>query len=294
MSAGLQILHLEDSEADGQFIALALMEHGLEVAMNRVWTPETFIAGLEEGGMDLIISDFSLPGFDGLAALELAREKRPEVPFLFVSGTLGEEVAIDALKSGASDYVFKHRLLRLGPAVERAVAEADRRRELQRVEQAMIQSEHKYRQLFDCLGEAALLADAKSGRVLDTNRQGEILLLRSRAKILGLKIDQLLAPKTLEEYRQRLVESGKSEGRVVFEGEIFAQEDLATPVSISATPIMLYDRRLILGLFRDISRERAAEAEIRTLRQRVKEGVGGNGAHAPVEAKGECFTRPSA
>jgi len=285
MSAELQILHLEDSEADGQFIHLALMEHGLRVAMQRVWTPETFIAGLEEGGMDLIISDFSLPGFDGLAALELAREKRPEVPFIFVSGTLGEEVAIDALKSGASDYVFKHRLLRLGSAVERAVADADRRRELQRVEQAMVQSEHKYRQLFDCLGEAALLTDAKSGRVLDTNRQAENLLLRPRAKILGTKIEQLLSPKTLEQYRQRLVDSGKNEGRVVFEGEIFVQEGLATPVSISATPIVLHDRRLILGLFRDVSREHAAEAEIRELRQRVKEGVGGNGEHLRAESR---------
>ncbi len=220
MNTGLYILHLEDSEADAELIEAMLRKQEIDCEIERVDTREDFVAGLDRDRLDLILSDFSIPGFDGLSALALAREKRPTVPFIFVSGTLGEEVALDALKSGATDYVLKHRLPRLGPAVSRAIADAEERLALERAEIAMAQSEFKYRHLFECLSEAALLAHAGSGRVLDTNRQAEILFGRTRAEIVGLNIDRLLEPATLTEYQVRLVQSGVPSDRVVFDGEI--------------------------------------------------------------------------
>ena len=163
MNLELNILHLEDDD-DAYLIAVALrLGMASTCQVEQVQTREDFVAALEHPAIDLILSDFSLPSFDGLTALELARGKRPDVPFIFVSGTMGEEVAINALQCGASDYVFKHRLPRLAPAVQRAIADAEKQRELQRTEQAMIQSEYKYRQLFECLGEAVLLAEVKTG-----------------------------------------------------------------------------------------------------------------------------------
>src|SRR5208282_4097939 len=97
----------------------------------------------------------------------------PEIPFVFVSATIGEDTAIQALKNGAIDYVFKHRLARLIPAMERALHEAADRAESQRAEKAMRESEHKYREVFEHLGEAAFLADAASGKIIDTNRCAE-------------------------------------------------------------------------------------------------------------------------
>jgi signal transduction histidine kinase len=98
----------------------------------RVQSRDAFSAALEEGTVDLILADYALPGSDGFWALGLARELRPGVPFIFVSGTLGEEVAIESMKSGATDYVLKHRLERLLPAVRRAIREAEERRQRER------------------------------------------------------------------------------------------------------------------------------------------------------------------
>jgi PAS domain S-box-containing protein len=269
MNLDLRILHLEDTEADGELIIATLESQGIACDVLRVDTRDAFVAALDEGGMDIILSDFSLPTFDGIAGLKLAQEKRPEVPFIFVSGTLGEEIAIDALQCGASDYVFKHRLPRLAPAIRRAIADAEKRQELLRAEMAMIQSEYKYRQLFDCLGEAALLADAQSGRILDTNRQAESLLGRTRAEILGTNIEQLLMPATLAEYRERLVGSEISPERVLFDGQIRSMEGSTIPVAVSATPIVIYERRLILALYRDITERLRTAAEIQDLKAQL-------------------------
>src|ERR1039457_2817496 len=99
---------------------------------------DDFVAALEHGGIDLILSDFSLPAFDGLSALEMVRTKWPAIPLILVSGTLGEERAIDSLKSGATDYVLKERLARLVPAVHRAMREVEERAQSRRLEQEMV------------------------------------------------------------------------------------------------------------------------------------------------------------
>jgi len=267
----LSILHLEDNENDAELIAAMLERQGIACQIERVQTREEFLAALERGGFDLILSDFSLPAFNGLAGLELAREKQPDIPFLFVSGTLGEDVAIEALKSGATDYVLKERLGRLAPAVRRAVEDARERLALRRAEDAMIQSEHKYRHLFECLSEAALLADAAGGRVIDTNRQAEILFGWPRSAIVGSNVARLLSPETLAEYRRNFTNSSSGGERVVFEGEILTQDARNIPVSVSATPILIHGRRLVLALYRDVSDRKQAEAEIQRLRAMLAE-----------------------
>src|SRR5687768_6768236 len=105
MKPKLSVLHLEDNAHDAEFIRVALKQEGIVCDLERVETRNQFLEAVERGGFDLILSDFSLPGFDGLTALSISREKSPAVPFVFVSGTLGEEVAIDSLKCGATDYV---------------------------------------------------------------------------------------------------------------------------------------------------------------------------------------------
>ena len=120
----VRVLYLEDSEADAALVEALLVEGGIAYTLTRVETPEAFAAALEAGGFHLILSDNALPSYDGLSALAHARERCPEVPFIFVSGTLGEETAIESLKAGATDYVLKERLSRLVPAVRRALAEA--------------------------------------------------------------------------------------------------------------------------------------------------------------------------
>ena len=133
----LRILLLEDSPAHVELVERVLREGGLECAMARVDTEEGFRNQLEQRPPDLILSDYALPAFDGLAALEIAKKKAPDVPYIFVTGTLGEELAIETLKNGATDYVLKSRLSRLVPAVRRALREAGERRERKLAEERL-------------------------------------------------------------------------------------------------------------------------------------------------------------
>jgi signal transduction histidine kinase len=128
----LRFLILEDNLSDAELIGSRLSEGGIGCELVRVQSRDAFTATLKEGRVDLILADHALPGSDGFWALGLARELRPGVPFIFVSGTLGEEIAIESMKSGATDYVLKHRLERLLPAVRRAIREAEERRQRER------------------------------------------------------------------------------------------------------------------------------------------------------------------
>src|SRR5690242_18579953 len=124
----LKILLLEDTQTDAELAIRELKRAGMDVATRRVEDAANFERELATFAPDVILSDFSLPQFDGLAALGLAQRLSPHTPFIFVSGTIGEETAIDSLRQGATDYVLKTNLARLGNAVRRAVQEAVDRR----------------------------------------------------------------------------------------------------------------------------------------------------------------------
>lgn len=146
MTSPLRVLHLEDNPIDADLIAATLTDGGIPCTVRRVDERSAFVAALKEGQIDLILADYSLPGFDGITALTLARQLRPEVPFLFVSATLGEELAIDTMHRGATDYILKQRLGRLVPSVQRALRELQDRTERKRAEEALRQSEKQFRQ----------------------------------------------------------------------------------------------------------------------------------------------------
>ena len=147
MERALRILILEDLPSDAELMVYELRQAEIAHAYRRVADREHFVAALAEDWPDLILSDFHLPNFDGLEALTLAQATCPDTPFIFVSGVMGEEVAIDALKRGATDYVLKDRLSRLAPAVQRALREAEERRERRQAEAALKASEEQYRLL---------------------------------------------------------------------------------------------------------------------------------------------------
>jgi DNA-binding NtrC family response regulator len=133
----LRILILEDVAAHAELMEHELRKAELLFSARRVATRDAFLAALGEFNSDLILADYSLPAFDGAAALRIAREQCPAVPFVFVSGALGEELAIETLKQGATDYVLKQRLERLAPAVRRALREAEERAARQQAEAAL-------------------------------------------------------------------------------------------------------------------------------------------------------------
>ncbi|HLB25473.1 MAG TPA: response regulator, partial [Nitrospirota bacterium] len=127
MKKPLRILHLEDNALDAELVESALSADGIECEVTKVMTREDYRSALEACGFDLVLADFALPSFDGMSALEMASRTCLEVPYIFVSGSMGEEVAVESLKKGAVDYVLKTNLSRLAPAVRRALREADDR-----------------------------------------------------------------------------------------------------------------------------------------------------------------------
>src|SRR5947207_2989988 len=141
MNFPLRVLHLEDDARDTELVQAALEGEGIQSELTRVEREEDSLAALKRESLDLILADYTLPSFDGLSALRIAQQHLPDVPFIFVSGTLGEDVAIEALKTGATDYVLKTRLARLGPAVTRALGEACEKAERARAETALRRSE---------------------------------------------------------------------------------------------------------------------------------------------------------
>jgi diguanylate cyclase (GGDEF)-like protein/PAS domain S-box-containing protein len=131
----LRILSIEDNQDDFELIRARLHHERIECDLIRVETKADCISALKMGNLDLILSDYLLPSFDGSSALEIAKETCPEVPFIFVSGAIGEESAIESLKQGATDYVLKDRLSRLAPAIKRAINEAEERAKRRQAEE---------------------------------------------------------------------------------------------------------------------------------------------------------------
>jgi DNA-binding NtrC family response regulator len=124
----IRILHLEDDPCDQELIRATLVADGLECETRIVSARREFEAALAGDAFDLILSDFKVPDYDGLSALRLVRRLSPDQPFILVSGTIGEDAAIESLRCGATDYVLKNRLTALAPSVRRALAEAEARR----------------------------------------------------------------------------------------------------------------------------------------------------------------------
>ena len=133
----MRILYLEDEPKDAELVQESLKADGIVCDLMRTDSHVGFVAALQQGGFDLILADYTLPLFDGVSALKIAKEVAPQVPFILVSGTLGDERGVEALKMGATDYVFKSRLSKIGPSVRRALREAEERSQRKRAEEEL-------------------------------------------------------------------------------------------------------------------------------------------------------------
>jgi len=174
MKSPLHILHLEDDANDARLIQAQLENGGLNCAITRVETREDFVGRLERGGVDLILSDYAVPGFDGLSALNLVRSRWPMLPIVLVSGTLGEELAVESLKSGATDYVLKDRLTRLVPVVQRALADREREAARQRSDQELRWKTALLEAQLNSTNDGILVVDEHGRKVLQNERLAEL------------------------------------------------------------------------------------------------------------------------
>jgi diguanylate cyclase (GGDEF)-like protein/PAS domain S-box-containing protein len=162
----VRVLFVEDVPTEAELELRELKRAGLSVAHKVVDTRDHFIEALQQFSPDIILSDFSMPQFDGMSALGIARERAPDIPFIFVSGTIGEEHAIRALKSGATDYVLKTNLKRLPAAVERAIAESRERRVQRRTQLELDLARERLTGILNTLQDMLWSVDARGERML--------------------------------------------------------------------------------------------------------------------------------
>jgi len=182
----LRILILDDVRTDAELMAFELSEAGIAFEPTFVSDKASFLGALDDMSPDIVLSDYSLPHFDGYSAMKIARSKYPDLRFIFVSGALGEELAIDLLKKGATDYVLKDRMTRLAPAVTRAMQEVAERIERKRAEDALKESENRYRSIFENTGTATIIVEEDKKIVL-ANKRFEQLAGLARQEIEGNK-----------------------------------------------------------------------------------------------------------
>jgi len=165
----VQILHLEDDSDDKELVRATLEADRIPFDLEVVSGRKAFEAAFARGGFDLILSDFKLPDYDGLAALRLVRAHSRDAPFILVSGTIGEEAAIESLRSGATDYVLKHRISALAPSVRRALAEAEERKRRRKAEDELFKEQRFLRAVLESI-EAGIAACGESGILTLFNR----------------------------------------------------------------------------------------------------------------------------
>jgi len=271
MSTPLQVLIAEDCEEDALLLLRELRKGGYDAISERVETPEGFREALERGAWDIILCDYTFPRFSGSEALKIFKESGRDLPFIFVSGTIGEESAVEAMKAGAHDYVIKSRLTRLCPAVERELREAADRKAGREAEEAMRTSENKYRHLFEALSDASFVIEEESGRIIDTNAQAEILLGKTRREILGSNLVGLFEPQSGLAGVASLHAAAGSDQTGGCELEVIRSDGRPVPVHASASRLELYGRRLVLALLRDVSERNRMDEQLRQLSQAVEQ-----------------------
>jgi len=254
----MRLLHLEDSALDAALIESVVQEEWPQCRIQRVQTRAEFQSALEGGGFDLILSDFSMPGFDGLSALELARSRCPDKPYVFISGTIGEERAIQALKCGAADYVLKDRPTRLVPAIRQALALGDeakgrRMAEDQLREQAV---------LLDKARDVIIATDPEH-RITYWNASAEHLYGWTHAEVNGRKLDDIglhTDPERLRAAREKLAVDGEWRGD--FQKRTKNGDILQIETTWSLVPGPDGRPRSILIIDTDVTEKRKLEAQL--------------------------------
>jgi PAS domain S-box-containing protein len=263
MDKELNILILEDVPTDAELMEDELREAGLKFVAKRVATRPAYVKELTEFSPDIILADYSLPSFDGQSALKILLEKSPDIPFIFVSGALGEELAIELLKKGATDYILKNRLSRLVPSVNRALQEIEVRAERKKAEDALKESENRYRTVFDNTGTAMIIIE-NNGTIVLVNKEFEKLTGFTKKEIENKKqwIDFIYP-----DDRGRIAELNKNRKKHIKESarnievRFIARDEKIRDVIVTAAPISTSGRNVIS--FLDITEKQKAENDLK-------------------------------
>ena len=273
MSQPLNLLIVEDSEDDAALMQRVLRRAGYEVTCEVVDTPEAMRAALERQDWDLITSDHSMPHFSALAALAVAKELRPDVPFIIVSGEIDLNLVVSLMKGGAQDYIQKKDLAILVPTVDREFRELVLRRERQSVDKALYTSDILFRRLFETAQDGILILDADTGLVFDVNPFLTALLGYSKKEFLGKKLWELGAFKDIEAAKFAYLEL-QNKGYIRYENlPLRTKDGRDAEVEFVSNVFLVDNLKVARCTIRDISARSQANAEINKLNSEIDQRV---------------------
>ena len=260
----MRILYLEDEPKDAKLVKASLEADGIVCDLERADTQEDFLRSLRQGGLELILADYTLPSFDGISALKMAQEVCPEVPFIFVSGTMGEELAIEALKQGATDYVLKTRLARIAPSVRRALREADERSQRKRAEEALRRNQAYLAEAQRLSHTGSFGWHVASEEVYWSEEMYRIFQLDPTIPVTTNLISERVHPEDRRQV-QRVIESAIKERKDFdFENRLLMSDGAVKYVRIVGHPCPHPDLEF-MGAVTDITDRKRAEQELQQL-----------------------------
>nr|BAL57573.1 multi-sensor hybrid histidine kinase [uncultured Chloroflexota bacterium] len=260
----MRILILEDHPDDVELILRELHQAGYEPEWQVVQTETDYLAALNPG-LDLILADYTLPRFDALQALHLLHERGLDIPFIVITGSISEEVAVECMKQGATDYLLKDRLSRLGPAIKQALQQHQLRREKQQAAEALRQSQEGYRQLVESAPDG--LAVHVDGKIVYVNQTGARLAGATKPEeLIGRSVLEFVHP----DYRapvQERIEQILNQGQTVppVEEKFIRLDGSVIDVEVTASPLIYQGRPAVQVLFRDITERKQHEREIEAI-----------------------------
>jgi len=271
MGIPLRILIIEDSEDDTLLVIRVLQKDGYDSSYERVETAEDMREALERETWDIIIADYTLPHFSGLDALKLYKEKGLDIPFIVVSGTIGEEIAVAAMLSGAHDYVMKNNLPRLFPAIQKALTEAESRRERKRAEYELQSARAFLDSVINAIADPVFVKDDKRRFVL-VNEALCAIAGRPRESLIGKNDDEMFPEEEAAVLRKTddiVLDTGKEN---VNEESLtnFSSGEVRTIVTSKTCYIDPAGKKFIVGVARDITDRKRAEEQLRISEEKYR------------------------
>lgn len=264
MGRNLRALIVEDSEDDTLINVRLLEREGYKVEYLRVDSEKDLAKALEEKEWDVVLSDYTLPQLTGIESLELVRKKFKYLPFIFVSGTLGEDKAVDAMRNGANDYVLKNNLKRLPPAVARELRDVELRRKSDRAERELLESEKRFRLLAEAAREAIVFHD--KGVLLHANEQYFELFGYELNELVGKDFIQLTMTPESRDLAYEKIHQGSLD---VYEATGIKKDGTMFPMEVRARYMDVEGRPIRVAAILDISERKKAEEEINSAVQRL-------------------------
>jgi PAS domain S-box-containing protein len=274
MGKKLHVLLIEDSELDAYLIVKILQQNGFNLHWRRVETAPDMQSALEEETWDIILSDYNMPQFTGMEALELYLSFGYDIPFILVSGAIGEETSVKVMKAGAHDYIMKDKLTRLVPAIKRELKEAETRKQYREAQQALEENEQKFRLFFENEPEYCYIV-GPDGIIQDVNRAALRVLGYSKKGLIGSPIQKIYAPEALsrvEQCFQHWTQTGSLKNE---ELEILTKGGERRTVLLSASAVTDTEGRIVhsVSVQRDVTERIKAEKEREHLIQELKDAL---------------------